>query len=58
MVQARKSGGCEVEITPEMLAAGAMALCACCDEFSSKTDSTLEWFAGQVFEAMYAAAQR
>ena len=42
----------EIEITPEMIGAGADALSACCDELSSKLDSTLEWIALSVFVAM------
>ena len=44
----------EIEITPEMLAAGAQVICECFDEFSSFG----EHVADRVFRAMYAHREK
>ncbi len=44
-----------IEVTPEMIEAGTDALCAVCDELSSKTETTLEWIVSSVYAAMVEA---
>ncbi len=44
--------GQEIKVTPEMIEAGAAALCASCDELSSKTEATLGWIVSSVYAAM------
>ena len=41
----------EIEITPEMIEAGIVALCLCVGELFLRADLTLEWIVTEAFEA-------